>query len=57
MRHNFAANILAPWYPNLGLDRTYVFIGTRAPFTYDAYIEAQRQNTEPKFKIDYGENL
>ncbi|MBM3275734.1 MAG: hypothetical protein FJZ00_11315 [Candidatus Sericytochromatia bacterium] len=24
---------------------------------YDAFLEAQRQNAEPRFKIDYGESL
>jgi hypothetical protein len=33
----FSADILAPWYPNLGLDRTYVEIGGR-DFTYGEYI-------------------
>lgn len=39
----FSASILAPWYPNLGLDRTYVQIGSQERFTYDAYIEGIRQ--------------
>lgn len=39
----FAATLLAPWYPNLGLDRTYVPLGTRVPFTYDAYVNAIRR--------------
>jgi len=39
----FSANLLAPWYPNLGLDRTYVNIGIGKPFTYDAYIAGIRR--------------
>lgn len=39
----FSADLLAPWYPNLGLDRTYVNIGRRREFTYEAYIEEIRR--------------
>ena len=39
----FAADILAPWYPNLGLDRTYVQIGAQDRFSYDAYVEGIRR--------------
>lgn len=39
----FNADLLAPWYPNLGLDRTYVPIGTRRPFTYEAYVDGIRK--------------
>ena len=39
----FGAGLLAPWYPNLGLDRTYVNIGLGKPFTYDAYIHGIRR--------------
>jgi len=39
----FSADILAPWYPNLGLDRTYVNIGAGKEFTYDAYIAGLRR--------------
>lgn len=39
----FGADLLAPWYPNLGLDRTYAKIGVRKEFTYDAYIEGIRR--------------
>jgi hypothetical protein len=39
----FGAEQLAPWYPSLGLDRTYVHIGTRSRFSYDAYIDGIRR--------------
>ena len=39
----FRADLLAPWYPNFGLDRTYVPLGTRREFTYDAYIQGIRR--------------
>jgi hypothetical protein len=39
----FSADVLAPWYPNLGLDRTYVHVGANRPFTYDAYIRGIRR--------------
>ncbi|MHC4715823.1 MAG: CehA/McbA family metallohydrolase [Planctomycetota bacterium] len=39
----FSPDILAPWYPNLGLDRTYVRVGAARPFTYDAYIGGIRR--------------
>jgi len=39
----FSANVLAPWYPNLGLDRTYVNIGATKKFAYDAYIGGIRR--------------
>ncbi len=39
----FSANILAPWYPNLGLDRTYVDLGAGKEFAYDAYIDGIRR--------------
>jgi hypothetical protein len=39
----FSADILAPWYPNLGLDRTFVNIGKAESMTYEAYIEGIRQ--------------
>jgi hypothetical protein len=38
----FSAGILAPWYPNLGLDRTYVEIGGQG-FAYEKYIEGIRR--------------
>ena len=38
----FSVDILAPWYPNLGLDRTYVDVGIDKPFTYDEYIHGIR---------------
>ena len=36
----FSAGLLAPWYPNLGLDRTYVQVD--GPFTYKNWIEGIR---------------
>lgn len=39
----FSADLLAPWYPNLGLDRTYVNVGRRKPFSYEGYIEGIRR--------------
>lgn len=36
----FAADLLAPWYPNVGLDRTYV--QTDDDFTYQDWIEGIR---------------
>ncbi len=39
----FNAGILAPWYPNLGLDRTYVQIGTQDSFSYDIYLDGIRR--------------
>jgi len=39
----FAVDILAPWYPNLGLDRTYVQTGAQNRFSYDAYIDGIRR--------------
>jgi hypothetical protein len=36
----FSADLLAPWYPNLGLDRTYAQVG--GEFTYNAWIEGIR---------------
>jgi len=39
----FGADMLAPWYPSLGLDRTYVQLGIDESFTYDAYIKGIRQ--------------
>ena len=39
----FKAGILAPWYPNLGLDRTYVQIGAEDYFSYDAYLDGIRR--------------
>ena len=37
----FAANLLAPWYPNLGLDRTYVYL--EDTFSYTHWIEGIRR--------------
>ena len=37
----FAAALLAPWYPNLGLDRTYVQV--EGGFTYAGWIEGIRR--------------
>ena len=37
----FSASLLAPWYPNLGLDRTYAQI--EGDFTYSAWIEGIRR--------------
>jgi len=37
----FAADLLAPWYPNLGLDRTYVQAGDE--FTYKNWIDGIRR--------------
>lgn len=37
----FSADLLAPWYPNLGLDRTYCQVD--GEFTYTGWIEAIRQ--------------
>lgn len=39
----FSGDMLAPWYPNLGLDRTYALIGKDEPFTYECYIDGIRQ--------------
>ena len=39
----FGADVLAPWYPNLGLDRTYVNLGAGKAFTYDAYMNGIRR--------------
>jgi len=39
----FGADTLAPWYPNLGLDRTYVRLGTRKPFSYEGYVGGIRR--------------
>ena len=36
----FSAALLAPWYPNLGLDRTYVQIGDE--FAYSSWIDGIR---------------
>ncbi|MBI4531688.1 MAG: CehA/McbA family metallohydrolase, partial [Candidatus Latescibacteria bacterium] len=36
----FSADLLAPWYPNLGLDRTYVHVD--GEFTYKNWIEGIR---------------
>lgn len=36
----FSAAMLAPWYPNLGLDRTYVQV--KGEFTYAGWIEGLR---------------
>jgi len=38
----FGSHILAPWYINLGLDRTFVHIDKNKKFTYRAYIEGIR---------------
>jgi len=38
----FGSDTLAPWYPSLGLDRTYVNIGGKRRFSYDAYIDGIR---------------
>lgn len=39
----FSTDMLAPWYPNLGLDRTYVQIDTNEPFTYERYLDGIRK--------------
>jgi len=39
----FLSTILAPWYINLGQDRTYVYTGDKKKFTYDSYIEGMRK--------------
>ena len=38
----FKTEILAPWYLSLGRDRTYVQIGTKSAFSYDAYLTGIR---------------
>ena len=37
----FSAGLLAPWYPNLGLDRTYAMLD--GEFTYKGWIEGIRR--------------
>jgi len=37
----FAADLLAPWYPNLGLDRTYARVGDE--FSYEGWIDGIRR--------------
>jgi len=39
----FGTTILAPWYINLGSDRTYVQTGVAGEFSYDAYTEGIRR--------------
>ncbi len=39
----FSANMLAPWYPNLGLDRTYAQV--EGDFSYGGWIEGIRRGT------------
>ncbi len=39
----FGTDTLAPWYPSLGRDRTYVQVGREHTFSYDAYITGIRQ--------------
>ncbi|MBA7468023.1 hypothetical protein ES707_03264 [subsurface metagenome] len=39
----FDTDILAPWYPSLGRDRTYVQVGTEYRFSYDAYLAGIRR--------------
>jgi len=39
----FGTTLLAPWYINLGLDRTYVHTGEGNKFTYDSYTEGIRK--------------
>lgn len=38
----FSADMLAPWYPNLGQDRTYSYLGPEVPFTYEGYLDGIR---------------
>ncbi|MBI4559022.1 MAG: CehA/McbA family metallohydrolase [Candidatus Hydrogenedentes bacterium] len=39
----FRADMLAPWFINLGQDRTYVQLGANTAFDYNSYLEGVRQ--------------
>ena len=39
----FCADLLAPWFINLGQDRTYVQLGADTAFDYTAYLDGIRQ--------------